>query len=337
MTTSPTPQWSSDVSQADWLKERLDSFMVGSVTSRIPTGYEAYARILHPVETPVHGDRLVRWTEVAKWSGVELAAQSQWIAVALPEKKPEGHRPWRSQGPHSGSLYPDDARALVSITREFTTTPEHCWCCIWDGYGMLSVPLTTSVQLGFPPRPPLIPVAVRDGPKVHTPYRDYFLYECSIDSSFIDTFELLDGHSPNLWWPADHAWFVGTEIYSDSTYIGGPMAMIEAILQCGELEAFEVESSESIFEVMPEWMVEVVDRAVDELFLTGRAEIQTAIAGIRFEFHRPSRFRRGLFTYEFDSGQSGGSGQSPMSNSGEEDLRKRVTLEVQGGLRGLVT
>jgi hypothetical protein len=311
--------------------------MKGGVTSRIPTGYEAYVRILHPVETPVHGERLIRWSEVAKWSGTDLTGQSQWIAVALPENKPAGPRPWRSQGPLSGTLYPDDARALVSIAREYTTTPQQCWCCIWEGYGGTRVPYGPSSEPGYPPLPPLIPDEVREGPKVVAPYRNYFLYESSIDASFIDTFQLLDGHSPTLWWPDDHSWFVGTEIYSDSTYVGGPRAMIEAILQCADLEAFRVESSESTLEVMPEWTVEVVARAVNELFLTGHAEILTSYAEIRFEFHRPSRFRRGLVAYKFDVGGRGASGQSPLSNAGEEDMRLRVTRHIQGGLRSLVT
>ena len=339
MTLSPTPRWSFDVSQADWVKERLDDLMAGTVSSIVPAGFDAYARILHPVETPLHGDRLVRWRDVANWGGQVLTAQSQWLAVAMPEVEPKHPRPWRRQGPKQGSLYPDDARALTEIAGQFTDTPQRCWCCIWEGFGWWSRSwLVPPGQLATSPPPSPVPLEAKDWPKVHTRYRGYFLYEESLETSFVEAIEILEGHSPNLWWPSDHAWCVGTEIDFDSTYVGGSKPFIDAIPQSEELEAFEVGSTDSTFVDLPAWMFRVVDRTVDELLSTGRAEVETSIGRIHFELDRPSRLHRGVFRYGIDhDGNRGGSGQSPLSKGSGEDLRRQLEFQVEGGLRSLAT
>jgi hypothetical protein len=337
MTVFSTPQWSTDVSQAEWLKDRLDDLMAGTVSSIVPRGFEAYARILHPVETPLHGRRLVRWQDVANWGDQVLTAHSHWLAVAMPEKKPDHPRPWTSQGPKQGSLYPEDARLLAQIAGQFTETPQQCWCCIWEGFGWWS--RSWLVAPGYPspsPPPSPIPIEAKDWPKVHSGHRDYFLFEESLDTSFMEAIEALEGHSPNLWWPADLAWCVGTEIDFDSTYVGGSRPFIDSILLSEALEAFEVMATDSTFAEMPEWMVRVVGGTVDELLSTGRAEVETSIGGIHFELDRPGRLHRGLFRYEIDSdGNLGGSGQSPLSKGSDVDLRRQLEFQVGYGLRSV--
>jgi hypothetical protein len=339
MTMSPDPRWSFDVSQAEWVKERLDDFMAGTVTSIVPAGFEAYARILHPVETPLRGARIIRWQEVANWGGQTLAAQSQWLAVAMPEVKPEHPRPWRSQGPHQGSLYPNDARALAMIAGQFTDTPDQCWCCIWEGFGWWSRSwFTAPGQVAPSPPTSPIPVEAKEWPKVHTRYRDYFLYEESLETSFGESIETLEGHSPNLWWPSDRAWCVGTEIDLDSTYVGGSKQFIDAILQNEELEAFEIGSTDSTLSEVPEWMARLVDRTIDELLSTGREDVKTSIGTIRFELDRPSRLHRGAFRYEIiDDELRGASGNWPLARSSKEDFRRQLPFQVVAGLRSLTT
>ena len=54
------------------------------VSSVVPAGFEAYARVLHPAEEPLHGgDRVVRWAEVAAWSGLPLRPGSQFHSIDL--------------------------------------------------------------------------------------------------------------------------------------------------------------------------------------------------------------------------------------------------------------
>jgi hypothetical protein len=92
------PRWSDDVGQAGWIAERLtpreDEY---PVTIVVPAGFEAYARVLHPAETPDNGNRLVRWAEVAAWSGMPLRNDAQFHSIALPPEAPAG-RDHRSAG-----------------------------------------------------------------------------------------------------------------------------------------------------------------------------------------------------------------------------------------------
>lgn len=66
------PAWSDETRQASWIGKRLAPFGAYVVTSVVPGGFEAYAQVLHPAEEPLHGGGVVRWAEVAAWSGLPL-------------------------------------------------------------------------------------------------------------------------------------------------------------------------------------------------------------------------------------------------------------------------
>lgn len=84
----PLPaRWSSAVEEASWIGERLSAFDSHVATSVVSAGFEAYARVLHPAEEPGRGGRLVRWRQVAAWSGVALDT-----ARRLPSMKRSGSR-----------------------------------------------------------------------------------------------------------------------------------------------------------------------------------------------------------------------------------------------------
>ena len=46
---------------------------------------------------------------------------------------------------------------------------------------------------------------------------------------------------PNLVWPFDRSWFVGTEIDFDSTIVAGFPALVEAVLKAPGLEAWPID------------------------------------------------------------------------------------------------
>jgi hypothetical protein len=48
------------------------------------------------------------------------------------------------------------------------------------------------------------------------------------------------GQSANLWWPADHAWCVASEIDFQWSYVGGPRSCIDAILKDSRIESAEI-------------------------------------------------------------------------------------------------
>jgi hypothetical protein len=43
-----------------------------------------------------------------------------------------------------------------------------------------------------------------------------------------------------MWWPADRAWFVATEVDGFSSYVGGTQGAIDSVLASPELEAIAV-------------------------------------------------------------------------------------------------
>jgi hypothetical protein len=55
-----------------------------------------------------------------------------------------------------------------------------------------------------------------------------------------------DPQSPNLFWPADHAWCVASEIDFDSTLIGGSTDLIQTILDTPALDAWPVKPEDSL-------------------------------------------------------------------------------------------
>lgn len=86
------------------------------------------------------------------------------------------------------------------------------------------------------------------GPTLELPGRGYVLLRADVreftDPNWVDTAGLgwFYGHgpTPNILWPADRSWFLGSEIDFDSTLIGGSRALIDAILSSDDLEAAEV-------------------------------------------------------------------------------------------------
>ena len=165
----PAPAWSNAVDEAGWISNRLSPFESYIVTSVVPAGSEAYARVLHPAERPgPGGERLVRWAEVAAWSGMPLNRDAQFHSIELPPVRPEADVPWSSQGPEEGSLYLPDAEVLASVLSAWTATPARCWFCVWDGYDwagtLFAVPGESGARLPDP-----VPAAVRRGSRVQRP------------------------------------------------------------------------------------------------------------------------------------------------------------------------
>jgi hypothetical protein len=52
--------------------------------------------------------------------------------------------------------------------------------------------------------------------------------------------------APNLIWPADHTWFMASEVDFDSTLVGGSAELIQAIVDSPKLEAWQVKPTDSL-------------------------------------------------------------------------------------------
>ena len=96
---------SVEVEEAAWIGDRLSPFDSCVVTSVVPSGFEAYTRVLHPLGPRAPGQRPGRWVDVASWSGIELVPGIDFSEIALPEHEPSGVEPWPGQVPQVGTLH----------------------------------------------------------------------------------------------------------------------------------------------------------------------------------------------------------------------------------------
>lgn len=113
------------------------------------------------------------------------------------------------------------AEALVDATQ----SPERCWFCLWEGFGGID-------DRGIAER-------------VELPHRTYLLDAGPLDAVLLDLNPRWD-QSPNLWWPGDVSWVVGTEVDLAWTYVGGTRQLIETLLLDDRLEVLETTLTDQI-------------------------------------------------------------------------------------------
>lgn len=221
--------WLRDVTPAAWIGPRLHPFGqdVGSI---IPEGFEAYARLFHPVQ--LEHDRQERWSDVALRNGRIVHSEMQFHQISTPRGQAPKGNPRNGQEPREGTLPLEQRRVLVEILRSATDTPDRCWFCMWEGFGGLDESVVPE--------------------RVELPGRNYLLYTGNIDLGLESRTGPFD-QSPNLWWPEDRAWFVATEIDFAWTYVGGTRDVIAALV------------SDSRLEVLPAALDDEVDYMADRV------------------------------------------------------------------------
>ncbi|MGA3564435.1 hypothetical protein [Melissospora conviva] len=175
----------SDVSAADWLVRSgtPDWQLIGFG----PAGFEAYAR-LRFIPDPSGPGQLE--------SDVELS------------------------GDHPSEM--TQTRRVLRRLAEFTSTPQECYFCVWDGYS--DIPL---------------PSRVLRGPMVETPHRRYALLRGALND--IDAWEAeLGGGQPIMppafVWPADHRWCFARDVDPHWAGIGAEQAAVDALVADGGLD-----------------------------------------------------------------------------------------------------
>jgi hypothetical protein len=232
-----------DVSAADWLDEVLHSY--GDECVRlcefVPDTYKAFARILHPY----WGARSGRWAEIATSRGVTLGPDTTFdeaCCVATDEVY-NGHHP------SDGSLPAAKMAALGRVLTPHTRTPRECIYCFWAGfgiwgsdngetyYGHLTDEQNEALNAPIRERWRRELAAIKEIPRVRLPEREHYLFTGPLSRTGRPFMFGRWEQSPNMWWPADRAWFVATEIDSFSTYVGGSQAAIDAVLASPDLEA----------------------------------------------------------------------------------------------------
>ena len=243
----PKTELMQDVSAADWVLGRLRPWDLSSgvrLHSFAPDGFEAYARIFHPIRTLdcVGG----RWAPLGAARGVELTPD-----IALTEVSgldPRDGEAFDDLTPLGGQLPPAACEALARALRPHTRMPDRCWFCLWEGNGAFwsyahTAPYVDDADRGEAARY-LADARAQDDvldptPKVEAEKRSYLLFQGPLEAAH--AFEPAGWYdSSNLWWPDDRSWIVVTEVDGFSTYVGADRSAIDDVLESSEMEAIGV-------------------------------------------------------------------------------------------------
>lgn len=166
--------WVPDLDRGEWLRT-MEAEECGSILSVVPAGYEAYARVFHPVErdrprktrtwqgldqaTYFHGvcdieasleTQRVTWATAAASFGTTMHPEAQYPRLVRREYgEDEGviaADGWRYSPPSEGCLDAASLAAASAVLARHSSTPASGIAAIWEGWGGL---VTSAGVVGF--------------------------------------------------------------------------------------------------------------------------------------------------------------------------------------------
>ncbi|MGY1752952.1 hypothetical protein [Blastococcus sp. SYSU D01042] len=212
----------TDVSCGVWISTARRRGEPGTLAALLPSGFEACARVFHPAVRYAGDDDVeVSWAEVAAHNGTRVHRLMQWhtITGSWDAQPSEDQADLWDDGPAEGHLPVAVAERLARVLARHTTAPQDCVFGRWDGFGY---------DLPDPATPPRL--LLRGN-------HDVVLVRGTVADAVRNLAPEPHEQSANLWWPADRAWCVVTDIDLTSTYVGGSAACIEQVLATPGVEA----------------------------------------------------------------------------------------------------
>jgi hypothetical protein len=210
-----------DVTAARWIADAVrDDATVGSL---VPPVFEAYARVFHPAARYAGDDDVdVTWAQVAAANATIAHPAMEWGSITgLMEFFDQADQtPLWDGAPARGHLPAHVAHALAAVLRRHTGTPEDCW-------------------FGVPAE--LIPA---EAEPLQLGGTEFWLIRGPIELAAANLAAEPSEQSAGIWWPADRAWLVATDIDLVTTYVGGSAACVAALVAHPGLEAAEVQVSQ---------------------------------------------------------------------------------------------
>jgi hypothetical protein len=243
----------TDAGAGGWVVGAVRNFdyTVGSV---VPPVFDAYVRVFHPGSRGVGKDAVeVRWADVAAANDRVMHAAAEWGSLTGSWQLQGQPGIW-DQEPSTGELPGSVALRLAPILANYTTEAQHCRFALWAGYG------EPTLAFGFADGPceelrrrmqDAAEVEIRDwrgliegAAVLRLPDRPMWLLEGPLAA--VREFYAHYRHPPNLWWPRDRAWCVGTEVDLMTTYIAGSSELVDALLADDRLEALAVSADQFV-------------------------------------------------------------------------------------------
>jgi len=209
---------------AIWLREKISGF-ASAVISIVPSGYEAYCRLLHPAYFDESGNLLsVGWQRLFSDAGICIDKTSQWESIISTLGE---HASLHCNPPLEGSLEEDYYKAMIEVLKSHTNTPEKIWFGIWVGYESVCevYKLTPTFSLLG---------------------RDYYLLSGNLTQSQRSLCRGPFYQSANIFWPDDRAWCVGSDVDLKSSYISASESAVHELMIQFAGEAFRVDPHDSI-------------------------------------------------------------------------------------------
>lgn len=255
-----------------WIVDALaeaaaDPRTAATVAGQIPSGFESYARVFHPARDD--DGRPVRWAAIARERGTVLHGEAQFASISGVDESghPWHEEAWEGEPPSGDGLPQPDLAALAGVLAGHTSTPQEIFLALWNGYAFIhggdamsilsaeaadgaaegdaehAERLERNRALEEEAKRPAFGPDVLGGPLLELGpggYRGYFVFAGTADDlagplwKRGSAFE--ERQAPNMAWPADHSWVVSTELYEDSTIVGGSAALVRALADHPELE-----------------------------------------------------------------------------------------------------
>ena len=202
----------TDVSHGVWISSTRRRGEPGTVAALVPAVFEAYARVLHPAVRYAGDDDVeVPWAEVAAHNGTAATRSCEWDA--LTHGPVDSQPPVWDDGPSEGHLPVAVASRLAAVL-----APPHRHAGRLPASGAGTGSATTCRAPTVPPR-----LLLRGG-------QDVVLVRGTVADAVRNLAPEPHEQSANLWWPADRAWCVVTDIDLRSTYVGGSAACIAELI-----------------------------------------------------------------------------------------------------------
>jgi hypothetical protein len=215
-----------DTSAGAWLAEAFARRSLDTVAALVPARFEAVARVFHPAVRYVGDEDVeVPWASVAAANGTVVHPLMQWGSVtgSMEYFENDDQDPLWHGAPARGHLPVPVAERLTEVLAPHTTTPDVCWFGVRQGGAVIA-----------------------DHPTLTLGDREFWLINGSIELATVNFAAEPFEQSANLWWPADRAWLVATDIDLVSTYVGGTAGCIAELLARPDLEAVPAEPKQRV-------------------------------------------------------------------------------------------
>jgi hypothetical protein len=216
----------TDLSPGAWVAAATAGEPWLTVAALLPRGFAATARVFHPAYRYDGDDDVeVTWREIAEENRTTPHPLMQWpgITGGWEYCAEESQPPVWDRAPDEGHLPTELAARLAAVLRRHTTAPDDCWFGIWVGG-----------------------VVLADAPALALPNREHWLVRGPVELAAANLAAEPAEQSAHLWWPADHAWCVATDIDLMSTYVGGSAACIAELLATPGIEAAPVTPDDGV-------------------------------------------------------------------------------------------